>query len=260
MEVDPRGGRTTVGRALLLGTALAVTGVLALASSADARPQAERRLSTPGATFRIPKSSPPGTVWTLTLWSKGRRLATATGTSGVLRVTATPAAHCTVQADVRRAARWYSGKRFRLTADRDSSCGSGNGGGGGGTSGGGTTGGSGSGGGTPPPTTDPPPTGSDGGARPGITPEPASLDAAATPGPVSALAFTGVGSPLRTLAILGLALVLLGSLLLARRRPTRPPTLEALLGVSGRCGRPESSRAFPSRSPRRPGRSRPGCS
>jgi hypothetical protein len=215
MAVDPRGARTVMGRALVLGTVVVVTGVLALASSAAARPPVERRLATPGATFRIPRSSPPGTVWTLTLWSRGHRLATATGTSGVLRVTATPTTPCRVQADVRRASRWYSGKRFSLTTTRDTTCA----GGGGGTSGGGTSGGSGS---------DPPPS-SDGGSLPGITPDPASLDASDTSGPVSGLAFTGVGNPLGTLTVVGLALVLVGSLLLARRRPISPPTLEALL-------------------------------
>jgi hypothetical protein len=232
MAVDPRGPRTLMGRALILGTVLAVTGVLALASSAAARPQAERRLAAPGATFRIPKASPPGTVWTLTLWSKGRRLATATGTAGVLRVTAAPTEPCTVQADVRRASRWYSGTRFTLAAHRNGTCGTGNGGGAGTSGGGGTTGGSGSSGGTPPPPTDPPPTGSDGGSRPGVTPDPVSLDSSDSTAPVSALAFTGVGSPLRTLALVGLALVLSGSLLLARRRPLSPPTLEALLRSS----------------------------
>ena len=213
MAVDHGGPQARTTRRLLLGTLLAVAGVLALASPAVARPHPERRLALPGASFPIPAGS-SGTVWTLNLWQKGQRLASTTGTSGVLRVIAPPSVHGMVQADVRRSTRWYSGRRFPLNPK-----GGGNGGGGG--TGPGT--GNNSGGG--PPTTDPPPpTGSSGGSAP------ATLTATTDPpGPVSALAFTGVGSPLRTLALAGVSSILLGAYLVARRRPTTPPTLHDLL-------------------------------
>jgi hypothetical protein len=168
------GRRYHGARIVLLGLCLGSVAVLGPASSAFAAVHHARHIGTPHhigsprhvrstppahpghasprvaprvASFIIPTTSPPGTVWMLNLWRAGQLLGSDSGTSGVLTVTVPRAVHGTVQADVRRNGRWFSGARASLPGRGGTG---GHGGGGTGGKGGGGTGGQGghSGGGT----------------------------------------------------------------------------------------------------------------
>ncbi len=132
MADDTRGARTRAAPRLLACTAVAVIGVLALTSPAFAATHQGPQITPRVATFTIPVDSPPSVSWTLNLWKRGVLVGSDTGTSGVLTVTIPRSINGTVQADVRRNGRWWSGARVAVTG------GSGGGGPGtGGSSGGG---------------------------------------------------------------------------------------------------------------------------
>ncbi len=153
--------RTTGALRLCVGAALVLLGVLGLASSAFAGTHAGPQIVPRVATFDIPADSPPTISWTLNLWDKGALVGSDTGTSGVLTVTVPRSIHGTLQADVRRNGRWYSGARVSMAVGGGGGTGTGGGTGGGGgkksgggggkggggtSSGGGQTGGAGGGG------------------------------------------------------------------------------------------------------------------
>ncbi len=279
-------GRTKVAHRLLLCVALGAATVLGLTSTAFAAVHAGPRISKTVAAFDVPATSKPGVVWTIYLRHAGHVLGSDTGTSGTLSVTVPSTFHGMVQADVRRDTRYYSGNRFLIPR---SGTGGGTGPGGGGTGPGG--GGTGPGGGkkavaAPSPPRRPPlprsrplrrgrsdadpqprPCGPGhldhphGNAGIGIGPRlHRHRTGALADGPgrlgirslrcLSHRTATGSeGSPHPGVTAPAEAVV--------RLRPCAR-RLEPL--VSARCGRPEWFPAFPSRSPRRPGRSPTGCS
>jgi hypothetical protein len=79
------------------------------------------------ASFAIPSNSPPSISWTLNVWKKGALVGSDTGTSGVLTVTVPRSIHGTLQADVRRNGRWYSGTRVALPGQGGTGTGTGGG-------------------------------------------------------------------------------------------------------------------------------------
>jgi hypothetical protein len=102
-----RGARTTglfgVRSALVavvVGAALALTASFAFANT-------QPTLSPIQATFTIPAGSTA--TWTLNLWSAGKQLGTATGTTGTLKVPVPGGTNCQLQADVRQNGAFYSG-------------------------------------------------------------------------------------------------------------------------------------------------------
>ena len=102
-----RGARTTglfgVRSALVavvVGAALALTATFAFANT-------QPTLSPIQATFTIPAGSTA--TWTLNLWSAGKQLGTATGTTGTLKVPVPGGTNCQLQADVRQNGVFYSG-------------------------------------------------------------------------------------------------------------------------------------------------------
>lgn len=80
-----------------------VTGLAVGQAFADGTPQ----LSASGAVFSIPARSKA--TWTLTLWSGGVRRAASTGIGGTLKVTVPRGTPCSIQADVTRNGKYYSG-------------------------------------------------------------------------------------------------------------------------------------------------------
>jgi hypothetical protein len=112
---------------LLVCAAVMVLGILSLAPAALARSHAGPTIVPRVATFTIPTGGPPLTEWTLNVWKRGTLIGSDTGTVGVLSVTVPRTVEGTVQADVSRNGRWYSGNRVALP---------GSGGGGSGTGGG----------------------------------------------------------------------------------------------------------------------------
>jgi hypothetical protein len=169
------------------------------------------------ATFTVAPKNSAATIWTLNLWAHGKIVGTASGTAGTLTVTVPATSACKFQADVLRGGQWFSGTIAAL-----STCG-----------------------GQPAATTTTttttttsttsttmPVTSSKGGKKPKGGPKPSTdttgfAKAATTsavisgksPTPVSSsqLAFTGVGTGLWTLVLVGSGLVVLGASLLVRR-------------------------------------------
>ena len=141
--------RGSLGPRVLVGTALASVALLVMSSTAFAAVHSGPRLAKTTVTFDTPTTAKPGTVWTLNLWQHGSLLASASGTSGTLTVKVPATIHGSVQADVRRNARWYSGNRFQVSPGSGTGGKGGGGKGGGGSKGGGGNGNSGSGS-TPP--------------------------------------------------------------------------------------------------------------
>ena len=224
---------TTAVRAItaprLLAGATVATLTLAWAAPAALAANAPA-LTSHQVTFEIPANSRPHLVWTLNVWQHGTRLATTSGSTGVLVVLVPRTVNGVVQADVLRNQNWYSGRRFDIAnSTKGGGGGHGHGGGSGGKGSGKGAGSGGKGSGhhstgsttTTTTTTSTTTTTTTTTVAPGSDPRPGSTpDTTSTP--ESALAFTGVGSLFRDVAVGGVAMELAGLvLLLARRRRAR---------------------------------------
>jgi len=214
-----------------LGIGIGAIFLIAVGSAPWAFAQGQQpTITSTAASFTIVSTKAQGPVWILNLWANGNRVGTDSGTQGTLTVEVPPTHACKFQADVLRNGKWYSGTFATLT-----SCG----------------------GHTVPPTTTTtttttttsttPVTSSRGGSKPkggqhgkggqkaGGTDPPApapattasNADSATTPTksatPVSSskLAFTGIGTGIWTLGLIGGGLVVAGAPLALRRPKLR---------------------------------------
>jgi len=150
MSGDTRRAPPRVAHRLLVCAALTTVAVVGLASPSFAAIKPSPHIFSHATSFAIPPKSPAGTTWTLELWQHGKLLGCESGATGVLRVSVPSSVQGTVQADVYRNGKWYSGQRIALSGHRggggSGSGGSGHGQGGGGSGHGHGGGGSGSGG------------------------------------------------------------------------------------------------------------------
>jgi hypothetical protein len=148
MAVDATNAPTKSAPRLLVGAAVLLLGVVMTASASFAATRSGPSVSPRVAVFDIPSWSPPTVTWTLNVWQHNTLIGSDSGTSGVLSVTIPRAVNGTVQADVKRNKRWFSGKRVTLPGRGHGHGGGGHGGGGhgGGGSGNGGGGSGGSGG------------------------------------------------------------------------------------------------------------------